>query len=739
MKGFIRRVREVARSDTKAALAVAMPLPASVDSAPAQAPATEQSPYVGYIDKIGAGQIIGWAASRTDLDAPVRVRLYLDGHLCAAGMASLYRADVEAAEFGNGHHGFDLPVPKRALICAERLTLAVDAEDGTEVVCEERLLRQPVLRSNPALFLDASDLIEFLTHHRELSGIQRVQAGYLMSLGGTEIAGTTCRICTRFKTSSFYFEVPANSFALLMRQAGDLRLVGKSSWAAHVRTFKESLTTRALFARGDTVFTLGAPWALDDHNETIRCSKLHDGARYMQIFYDLIPISMPEVVAAPLIPRFARAMAAMATYADHVFSISRYSQDDLAQTLTRLGRPVPETSVVPMGGTITDAEGVETAPAEALERLGVEGPFVLCVGTLEPRKNHALLFQVWRKLVAEHGAENVPRLVLVGRVGWYMEDFLRQLKITGFVDGTVMQLQGVSNAELSELYDGCLFTVFPSFSEGWGLPITESLARGKICVCSNVTSMPEAGGNHALYIDPFDTTAAFNLCDRLIYEPEYRMAEQAKLNGFTPPSWSEATEGLREQLAELLPRLASRPPPPRKPIELGRTYRFYDLEAALPDATAPKVFGNFLDQEDALDLLVGWNWFDLDVNCAWACGPEAELKLCLPADVGEVEVYVGLNVPPLRHECIFELLIDGTSRGTSRVKAGSFTLIVPLVRIVEEHRLLFKATNKYTNATDPRLLGLGISSVVAFRRSSLEQVVRMVDSRDTSRLELREM
>ena len=698
----------------------------NVAAAPEALPA-----HIGYVDKLGAGRIIGWAASRDDLDASVSVRLYLDDHLEAEGEAALQRNDVRDAGYGTGRHGFDLPVPKKALMVATTLKLTVKGEDGDEIVCESKLLRAPVTRKAPALFMDASDLIEFLTHHREMSGIQRVQAGYLTGLGDARIAGTQCLICTRFKFSSFYFEVPYASFCQLLREAGDLALVGKTAWAEHVRKYKESLTTRVVLAPGDTMFTMGAPWALDDHNETIRCAKLHDGAHYLQVFYDLIPISVPEVVAAPLIPHFARAMAAMSVYSDHVFAISRYSQDDLAATLTKLGRSVPTTSVVPMGGTIDDAERGAKPAADALEALGIEGPFVLCVGTLEPRKNHALLFQVWRRLVGRHGAGAVPKLVLVGRVGWYMDDFMRQLKVTGFVEKTIVHLQGISNAELAALYDACLYTAFPSFSEGWGLPITESLARGKICVCSDVTSMPEAGGDHALYIDPYDTTAAFDICERLIFDPDYKAEQETRARGFVAPSWADASEGLRAQFGELVPRLAAPPQrQARRPVELGRTYKFFNIEAASPDATSTDVFRNFLDQEDALDLLAGWNWFDLDVNCTWACGPEAGLSLVLPegSEAGFI-VYLGLVIPPCYENVPCEVLLDGVAVGRFKAAdAWNVSLAVPC-STSREAEMKLRFTGDRLPSADGRLLGLGIATVAVFVQDDYKRRMEYFETR----------
>ena len=535
---------------------------------------------IGYVDQIGPNFVRGWAADRDLPGTSLTLRVYLDDTLVAEGEASIYREDIQRAGHGGGRHGYQLSVPTKALFCAGHITIASVAASGGETVILRQALHDASLRTKPVVYLDASDLIEFMTHHRELSGIQRVQAGYLLALGDATVGDATCRVCTRFKHLNFFFEVPLAAFAKLLVDAGDHAGVAKGMWSDHVHRFKLGLTRRATIMPGDSVFTLGAPWALDQHNEIIRCVKLFYRAHYYQIFYDLIPISVPEVVPGPLIPHFARAMAAMATYADHVFSISDYSRRDLAETLAKLGRPVPETSVVPMGGSITDSDTKGSHKAGAVERLGVAVPYVLCVGTLEPRKNHALLFQVWRRLVARYGAANVPKLVLVGRVGWYMEDFMRMLKVTNRCDGTIVHLMGVSNAELAELYDNCLFTMFPSFSEGWGLPITESFAHGKVCVCSDLASMPEAGGTHAIYIDPFDTSAVFDLCDKLIHDGETLAAAERQLHAtFKAQTWREASQGLQTQLAGLAARRARAAALDRQPVVLGRLYKFYNIEA----------------------------------------------------------------------------------------------------------------------------------------------------------------
>src|SRR5262245_9735558 len=108
---------------------------------------------------------------------------------------------------------------------------------------------------------------------------------------------------------------------------------------------------------------------------------------------------------------------------------------------------------------------------------------------------------VWRRLLERHGADLVPTLIFAGQIGWLVDGLLADLKASEYPNGKIMLVQGLSDAELQQAYRSCLFTVFPSLCEGWGLPIAESLAHGKFCIASNRTSIPELRLNLIHYLD----------------------------------------------------------------------------------------------------------------------------------------------------------------------------------------------------------------------------------------------
>lgn len=170
-------------------------------------------------------------------------------------------------------------------------------------------------------------------------------------------------------------------------------------------------------------------------------------------------------------------------------------------------------------------------------------PYVLCVGTIESRKNVWMLARVWKSLHQELGAD-APRLLIAGRKGWLIADFEDFMAGNGAVDGLVRVFEQPSDADLHYLYRNCLFSVYPSLYEGWGLPIGESLWLGRPLACSNTSAMPEAGGDMADYFDPHDFAGMRAAIRRLIVDGEHRAARAANIDRKRLRSWDDVAEDL---------------------------------------------------------------------------------------------------------------------------------------------------------------------------------------------------
>ena len=216
-----------------------------------------------------------------------------------------------------------------------------------------------------------------------------------------------------------------------------------------------------------------------------------------------------------------------------------------------------------------------TSISPAIAQL-VKEDYVLYVSTIEIRKNHTYLFRIWKRLIEQRGEKNVPRLVFVGRAGWRVQDLMDQLKSTSNLNGRIKILHDLSDAELAELYRSSMFTVFPSFEEGWGLPIGESLIFGRPCIATNTSSAPEVAGDFVDYADPFNISEGYAKVVRFIDDKAYREQRAANIReNFRPRSWNDVAADLVETVQSLLgdPNLKKRvgEPPLLAP---GQRYQF---------------------------------------------------------------------------------------------------------------------------------------------------------------------
>ena len=110
-------------------------------------------------------------------------------------------------------------------------------------------------------------------------------------------------------------------------------------------------------------------------------------------------------------------------------------------------------------------------------------------------------------------------------------------------------LHNVSDEELSWLYDHCLFSIYPSFYEGWGLPIAESIAHGKPCLASNTSSMPEIAGDLLTYFSPYSSDECLQAIVGLL-DPRARQKATTKIKKYRPVSWDQTFDQIRNGIVK---------------------------------------------------------------------------------------------------------------------------------------------------------------------------------------------
>ncbi|NHO33152.1 glycosyltransferase family 4 protein [Acetobacter fallax] len=290
---------------------------------------------------------------------------------------------------------------------------------------------------------------------------------------------------------------------------------------------------------GDVLLSLGAPWSHSSYASLFQKYRETHGMKTGLLIHDLIPLLWPEW-CQPGLPRvFRRWLDALLPECDRIFAVSHSTQRDIvayaSRTSVTLRHPV---SVIPMASGFTQRPADDPAARKIASDLG---RYVLVTGTMEARKNHALLFRVWRRLILDNPGKEIPKLVFAGSPGWLVDDLLQQIRNSNFLDGHLVLIRSPSDAVIDALSRHCLFTVFPSFYEGWGLPVTESLACGRPCLISDRSSLPEAGQGLVDSFDPDNATEALEKISQLLFDTDaLTTAERRVTDGFRPITWSDA-------------------------------------------------------------------------------------------------------------------------------------------------------------------------------------------------------
>jgi glycosyltransferase involved in cell wall biosynthesis len=306
---------------------------------------------------------------------------------------------------------------------------------------------------------------------------------------------------------------------------------------------------RALAARvvpGDIVVCLGLPWGSPTYGSWIAAAKRRYGIRYALLINDIIPFTHVELCQQHFAAGFRRWFENVIGVCDLVFVPSEFSGETIRSLCRQRGWPLPPIERIPYGAGFTLAESQNHRATIALPQR-----FVLFVSSIERRKNHALLLRVWRALLQRRGGAAVPSLIFLG-VGGDVGKVLGEIRADAMLRDKVTMIRGASDAVVHEAYRRCLFTIYPSLTEGWGLPVAESLAFGKFCIVSNRASLPEVGGDLVDYIDPEDDADALAAIERALFAPGYLAARAARIQrDYQPPTWSGCADALVDKIDAL--------------------------------------------------------------------------------------------------------------------------------------------------------------------------------------------
>ena len=244
-------------------------------------------------------------------------------------------------------------------------------------------------------------------------------------------------------------------------------------------------------------------------------------ARIAIFVHDVIPLEYPHYQRAGTVGVFEQKMQRARRFADLLIYNSMDTQQRTERIMAPWG-PVPQGIVAHLG-----AIPPVVAHAEVPAGLPPEGPYFVTVGTIEPRKNHALLLDVWQNL-----GPKAPMLLICGSRGWNNDAVFARLDALG-PDARVREVSGLTDGALASLVKGAQGLLFPSHAEGFGLPAIEALQLGTPVMCSNMATFREILANNAQYIDDSD----HKLWEEYVKEWSQRSRDAHQVRDFEAPTW----------------------------------------------------------------------------------------------------------------------------------------------------------------------------------------------------------
>jgi glycosyltransferase involved in cell wall biosynthesis len=412
----------------------------------------------------------------------------------------------------------------------------------------------PLPRSAPLvgtrILFDISDLIYYIGEHANLTGIQRVQSSIVLSVLSHSVLPQSALTFLSFNASSrswvaiptgFLFALLQDMFLPMAQRS--VRFPAEDARYGILPGAKEFTGVGVLDGGGASVLCLlGAAWVHQDYLHRVLALKRQFGTRFVMTVHDLIPIYARETCDQDTAVVFEEFMRRVLKHADHILAVSENTANDVKRYSASLQIPEPPITVTKNGSSFTEFLQGGEAPSE-IAAAELPERFVLFVATIEGRKNHQLILDLWRRMIDE--GDDPPHLVCVGRLGWKSTGFISTVVESGYLGGKIHLLRDICDADLRMLYGRCLFTLCPSFYEGWGLPVGEALAMGKICVCSDRASLPEVAGEFGVYIDIADRDRSLAVIRELLSDNAARDRLEAKIRrGYKPVTWHSVAKSV---------------------------------------------------------------------------------------------------------------------------------------------------------------------------------------------------
>lgn len=376
-------------------------------------------------------------------------------------------------------------------------------------------------RTVQQIFLDITRLVDRLAKRTRPTGVDRVGLAYIRHYAPRARAVLSER--------GFYVVLSeresAQAFALLLKQDSTR---WRDARALMVRAIFGALR-RERFDRGVLLHTSHSGLEYGRYFQSL----INRNIRTVFMLHDLIPLTHAEYCRPGVRETHQKRMSVALGHAVGVIANSQATLDSLTEEAQRSGWPLPKTVVARLASGVPTVEVGERPLAQ---------PYFVILGTIEPRKNHWFVLHIWRRLV-ETLDEYAPKLVIIGRRGWECENAVDMLERCAALRGVVIEESDCSDARLHNYLHHAQALLFPSFVEGYGMPLAEALAMRVPVIASDLPVFREIAGDIPDYLDPLDGPGWMaRIQEYASANSLLRASQRIRIEGFREPTWQQHFE-----------------------------------------------------------------------------------------------------------------------------------------------------------------------------------------------------
>ncbi len=311
--------------------------------------------------------------------------------------------------------------------------------------------------------------------------------------------------------------------------------------------------------KGDIFFEIDGCWDVSPQRSLLYRKLKEQGIGIVAVIHDVLTITHPDFFGNLGNWAFLGYLGACLNYADKIIVTTHAVEKSIRDLIERVKNeaerceefdlPLGAIEVIGLGGDLqnpaqTEEIGVDSEVKKFVNKYA--GEYVLMVGTIEPRKNHSVILDAFEHKLLQKGIS----LVIAGRVGWDSDKVMHRIRIAQ-ENPSFLFAEGKTSSTIRYLYKHAKAVVFPSFDEGYGLPIIEAMSYGVPVIAGDVPVLREVGKDACLYCDVNDSTAWENTILRLYEDSDFYRIMKEKAENFKPQTWDETTKLICKSLIEL--------------------------------------------------------------------------------------------------------------------------------------------------------------------------------------------